>query len=245
MVEGGTVLCVLAVIFLATVVRSAFGFGEALIAVPLLALVIPVTVAVPLATLLSVTVAALILVQDWHQVHAGSAWRLVLSALCGIPLGLWLLTAVEAHVVKAVLAVVILAFSTYSLVGRTQLELKADGLAWGFGFASGVLGGAYGMNGPPLVIYGALRRWSAAEFRATLQGYFLPVSLAGLFGYWYAGLWLPAVSTFYLLSLPVAMLAIFVGRAVNRRLHGRGFLRYVHLGLLVVGALLLLQSLRL
>ena len=39
------------------------------------------------------------------------------------------------------------------------------------------------MNGPPLVIYGALRRWSPQHFRATLQGYFLPASLAGLGGY--------------------------------------------------------------
>jgi uncharacterized protein len=40
---------VLAVIFLATLIRSAFGFGEALVAVPLLALVISVQVAAPLA----------------------------------------------------------------------------------------------------------------------------------------------------------------------------------------------------
>ena len=47
----------MAVIFLATLIRSAFGFGEALVAVPLLALLIPVEQAVPLATLVSITVA--------------------------------------------------------------------------------------------------------------------------------------------------------------------------------------------
>ena len=71
------VVPVAGVVFLATLVRSAFGFGEALVAVPLLAFVIPVPVAVPLATLLSVTVAALILAQDWRHVHARSPWRLV------------------------------------------------------------------------------------------------------------------------------------------------------------------------
>jgi uncharacterized membrane protein YfcA len=50
-----------AVIFLATLIRSAFGFGEALVAVPLLALVIPVDVAVPVAALVSVTVAGVVL----------------------------------------------------------------------------------------------------------------------------------------------------------------------------------------
>src|SRR3954454_15330116 len=89
-----TALLVLAVIFVATLIRSAFGFGEALVAVPLLALLIPVEVAAPLAVLVSVTVAVVIVVEDWHQVQFGSTWRLVVSTLFGIPLGLLLLTAV-------------------------------------------------------------------------------------------------------------------------------------------------------
>ena len=63
-------LPVLAVIAFATVIRSAFGFGEALVAVPLLALIIPVGVAAPLAVLVSVTVAGLILLRDWREVNA-------------------------------------------------------------------------------------------------------------------------------------------------------------------------------
>src|SRR4051794_18399963 len=153
-------LTVVAVVFLATLVRSAFGFGEALVAVPLLALLIPVEVATPLAVLFSITVAAVIIVQDWHQVHFPSAWRLVLATLPGIPLGLLLLTVVPEGVVKAVLAVVIIAFSAYCLGRGGRFELRSDRSAWLFGFGAGILGGAYGMNGPPLVVYGALRRWS-------------------------------------------------------------------------------------
>ncbi len=59
-----TTLDVLLIVFLATLIRSAFGFGEALIAVPLLALFIPLKVAAPLAVLLSITVAAVIVAQD-------------------------------------------------------------------------------------------------------------------------------------------------------------------------------------
>jgi uncharacterized protein len=237
-----TIPTVLAVVFLATLIRSAFGFGEALIAVPLLALLVPVEVAAPLAVLVSVTVAAVIIAQDWRKVHVGSAGWLVLSTLFGIPLGLWLLTAAPEMVVKAVLAVVIIGFSAYCLASRKLFELKNDRLAWGFGFVAGVLGGAYGMNGPPLVIYGALRRWSAEHFRATLQGYFLPASLIGMAGYWLAGLWVPTVTRYYLLSLPLVLAAIFLGRLVNQRLKGERFLVYVHVGLVVVGATLLIQS---
>jgi uncharacterized membrane protein YfcA len=239
-----TTVQVLAIIFVATLIRSAFGFGEALVAVPLLALLVPVEVATPLAVLLSITVAGVVVVQDWHQIHVRSAGWLLLFTLFGIPLGLLVLTAVAEAVLKAVLGVVIIAFSLYCLVSRRQVELKTDRLAWVFGFSAGVLGGAYGMNGPPLVVYGALRRWTPAHFRATLQGYFLPASLIGMFGYWLADLWVPAVTRYYLLSLAPALAAVFLGRVVNQRLEGRRFLRYVHSGLIAVGTVLLIQALR-
>ena len=238
------ILPVLAVVFAATLIRSAFGFGEALIAVPLLALLMPVEEAVPLATLLSITVAAVVVAQDWRKVHFHSAGRLVFATLFGIPLGLWLLTAAPESAVKAVLAVGIIGFSSYCLLSRSPFRLHDDRWAWLFGFGAGVTGGAYGMNGPPLVVYGSLRDWSAEHFRATLQGYFLPASLLGMGGYWLAGLWTAAVTRCYLWSLPPALAAILLGRAINRRLAGRSFLRYVHAGLLVIGAVLLAQSLR-
>jgi len=239
-----TAVPVLMIIFVATLIRSAFGFGEALIAVPLLALVMPVEVAVPLAVLLSITVAAVVVVQDWHQIHLRSAGWLILFTLFGIPLGLLLLTTVAEALIKAILGLLIMSFSTYCLCSGRQLELKTDRLAWVFGFGAGVLGGAYGMNGPPLVVYGGLRRWSPEKFRATLQGYFLPASLVGMYGYWRVNLWVPAVTCYYLLSLPLALAAIFLGRAINQRLDGRRFLGFVHGILIGIGMILLLQSLR-
>src|SRR3954471_23980579 len=104
------------VLGLATLIRSAFGFGQALIAVPLLALVVPVQVAAPLAVLASITVAALALLQDSSDVHVKSAGWLVLSTAVGIPVGLLALTHVAEPLVKGALAVVIIAFSTYSLL---------------------------------------------------------------------------------------------------------------------------------
>ena len=85
-------LRILAVLFVATLVRSTLGFGEALIAVPLLALFIPIQVAAPVVVLISMTVAAIALIQDWRHVHFRSASWLVVSTLIGTPLGLLLLT---------------------------------------------------------------------------------------------------------------------------------------------------------
>lgn len=235
---------VLAVVFLATFIRSAFGFGEALFAVPLLALFIPLQVAAPLAVLVSITIAAVVVAQDWRKIHMRSTGWLVGATLFGIPVGLMLLKSSHQQAVRIALAIFILAFAVYSLLGSSPPELKCDSKPWllGCGFLAGVFGGAYGMNGPPLVIYGAMRRWSAQHFRATLQGYFLPASIIGMGGYWLAGLWIPAVTRYFLLCLPVLLPAIWLGRIVNHRLHGDTFLRYVYAGLAGIGVVLLAQS---
>ena len=232
------------VVFLATVVRSTFGFGEALVAVPLLALRIPIGIAAPLAVLLSVTVAGVIVAHDWRKIHVRSASWLVFSTLAGIPLGLWLLTAVNERHTKIILGAFILLYSIYSLSGRNRIHLKSDSRAWllACGFFAGVLGGAYGLNGPPLVIYGSMRQWSAQHFRATLQGYFLPASAITMAAYLVAGLWNWPVTLYFFWSLPPAIIAIFIGRALNHRLPEDSFLKYVYLGLAGIGVLLLGQA---
>lgn len=238
---SATTIEILAVLFFATFIRSALGFGEALIAVPLLALLLPVQVAAPLAVLVSITVALVVVIQDWRNVHVRSAGWLVVSTLFGIPLGLLMLKTVSESIVKEVLGAFIIAFALYSLGGRKP-ELHSDKLAPAFGFVAGILGGAYGMNGPPLVVYGVMRRWQPLQFRATLQGYFLIASIVGMAGYALTGLWTLTVSRYFLLALPLALVAIFLGRAVHRRLSAARFLVCVNVGLVVIGVLLLKQG---
>jgi uncharacterized membrane protein YfcA len=239
-------LYVVGVVFVATLIRSTLGFGEALVAVPLLALRIPVVVAAPLAVIVSVIVAAAVVAQDWRRVEFRSAGRLVIATLFGIPLGVLLLAKVDDHFVKLGLGAVIVAFSLYSLVAGSVRHLAHDHPGWltACGFLAGILGGAYGMNGPPLAVYGALRRWSPQQFRATLQSYFLPASIAGMIGYVSIGLWSGAIAHYVLWSLPGVAVAILIGRALNQRMQSDRFFRFVYAGLLLIGAVLLMQGLR-
>jgi uncharacterized membrane protein YfcA len=236
---------ILLIIFVATIFRSAFGFGESLVAVPLLALWIPLNIAVPLSVLLSITIAGIVVVQDWKKIHLRSAGGLIAFTLIGIPIGLVLLINIDEQIIKAALGCIIITFSIYLLAGKQLTELKTDNIAWlfGCGLLAGIFGGAYGLNGPPLVIYGAKRRWSAQHFRATLQGYFLVASIVGVIGYWYTGLLVSTVFHYYLLSLPVMVPAIFIGRAINHRLQGDSFFKYVYFALLAIGVFLLYKSL--
>jgi uncharacterized membrane protein YfcA len=232
-----------AVVFVATLIRSTIGFGEALVAVPLLALRIPIAVAAPLAVAISVLVAAMIVAHDWREIHVRSAAGLLVAAMIGIPFGLLLLTHVDDRVTRRILAAVIIAFSVYSLLVKQRVHLQRDHPVWLAlaGFFSGVLGGAYGMNGPPLAVYGSLRRWSPQHFRATLQGYFLPASLVGLIGYFALGIWGREVTRYLLVCLPAAILATFAGRSLNRRLSGEKFFRYVYVGLIATGIVLIVR----
>lgn len=239
-------LRILMIVFVATFIRSAFGFGEGLIAVPLLALCIPIKVATPLVALLSITVAGIVLAQDWKRVHFRSTGWLVFSTLLGIPLGLLLLTSGHSTVIKAALALIIIAFSLYSLLGRKPPQLHQDNRGWLLlcGFCAGILGGAYGMNGPPLAVYGTMRRWSAQHFRATLQAYFMPASIIALAGYRLTGLWISAVTHYYLLSIPFVLPAVFLGRLANHRMQEDTFSKYIYAGLVMIGTLLLLEAIR-
>lgn len=236
-----TSIYILIILFLATLVRSTFGFGESLVAVPLLALFIPIEIAVPLAVLVSILIAAFVVLQDYQQVHFQSAKWLLLFAIPGIPIGLLLLTYGKESFVKLALGLLLIVYSTYSLLSKSSFRLKGEYKLGLFlcGFFSGVLGGAYGINGPPLVVYGNMRQWSAKHFRATLQAYFLPASLLGMLGYWHKGLWTSSVTHYFLLSIPVVIPAILLGRYFNQRLADGAFLKYVYFGLIGVGLILL------
>ena len=138
----------------------------------------------------------------------------------------------------------IILYSIYSLISKRAFKLKGDNKAGLFicGFLSGIFGGAYGINGSPLVIYGNMRNWSAQHFRATLQAYFVVASTIGMIGYWYKGLWTTSVTHYFFISLPVIIPTIFLGRFINRRLKNDTFLKYVYVGLICIGLLLVKQA---
>ncbi|MFP5205576.1 MAG: sulfite exporter TauE/SafE family protein [Acidobacteriota bacterium] len=236
----------LAIVFVATLIRSAFGFGEALVAVPLLALFIPLQVATPLAVLLSISVAGVVVIQDWRHIHLRSAAGLVIATLFGIPVGLLVLTHAHRELARAALGILIVLFAAFSLAApdRFRIEHEHRGQLLLVGFVAGILGGAYGMNGPPLAVYGSLRRWSPQHFRATLQAYFLPASTLATVGFWSAGLLTRTVGRDYLWSLPVLLPAVLLGRVINRRFSGPAFLRYVYVGLILIGGILFAEAVR-
>lgn len=234
-----------AVILVSAFVRSALGFGDAVLAMPLLAVFLSLKTVTPLVAFIGPTISILILARDWRKSDFKASLRLVAASLVGIPVGIVLLTRLPEGPLRIALGVFILFYGVHGL-WRPGLRIGKEprGLVWGVGFLAGTLGGAFNTNGPPVVVYGLARGWTPATFRATLQGYFLPTGLFILAGHGVAGLWTAEVLRLYLFSLPGLLLGIYLGGRVNRTLAPERFNRLVFIALAAMGALLILRALR-
>ena len=236
-----TTILVLAILFLSTFIRSALGFGDALIAMPLLALVIGIQVATPLVAMGASTIAFTILLKSWRKVEIKAAWRLVIATWIGIPLGIFFLKSAPEILVKSLLGILLMGFGAYNLFVPDLPKLLNEKWALVTGLIAGILGGAYNTNGPPVVIYGMLRRWDPEKFRATLQGYFLPTGFAILITHGLAGMWTTEVVRLYGYSIPIIIAAVLLGEKVNLLIPQGKFDKIVYGFLVVIGFFLIIQ----
>lgn len=230
---------VISVLFLATLLRSTFGFGDALLAMPLLALAVGLPVATPLVALCTFTMATVIVIARSRDIDVRALGPYLLAALIGIPFGVWSLRAVPERPLLAGLGALLILFALYRLFGPTLPRLSGRAWGVGLGLASGALGGAYNTHGPPLVLFGSLRRWSAPIFRASSQGYAVVILPLVLAAHALGGLWTREVWMHFLYALPAVLLAIPLGGVLNRRLHSARFDRVLDVIVLFLGVLLI------
>ena len=209
-------LLTLLTFFIATTIRSTFGFGEALIAMPLLTLILGIHIATPLFALVASTVALIIVLSSWQSIDIKAAWQLVIATIVGIPFGILLLKVAPERIVIKALGVFLIVFGIYRLTRSELPRLTNQRWAYLFGFIAGILGSAYNTNGPPIVIYGTMQRWNPERFRATLQGYFLPSGLVIIASHGLTNLWTIEVFRLYLFAFPVVLIATLIGSKLNQ-----------------------------
>lgn len=236
------IVAVLIVVFLAALLRATVGFGDALLAMPLLTLLLGIQAAAPLVALIGMAIALLILWGSWHDLDLRAVGQLVVASLLGMPIGVWLLTDVPAAWVTGGLGLLLIAFALYSLTKPTLPQLGNSRWVYLFGGIAGIFGAAYNTSGPPLVVYGALRRWSPPRFRATLQGFYLPASLLVALSHGLGGLWNRQVFSLFALALPWVALAVWAGNRLNRRIPRATFARLLYWILIGLGVLLVARA---
>lgn len=223
-----TIALVLAIVCFAVLVRSVWGFGDGMLALPMLTLVIGLNQAAPLMALLSAVISVQLLHEQPQLVDKPGIARLVFGALFGVPLGLYVLIGLPVVWAHAVLGVLLTTFATWSLAWRRRspsphADDKPAGLqGWwldiGFGVLAGASSAAFDIAGPPMLIYAAARGWSADELRVNLQAVFLPLSLLTLGGHAIAGLWTREVVMLAVMALPIVVLGLYLGPRLRAKI---------------------------
>ncbi len=96
-------------------VRSAAGFGAVLIAMPMLAFVLPISTAVSVTTALTAITSVHQVSRDWRRV----AWRhfaiMALYSAIGIGLGFYFIKMLDEHALRRSLGVFLILYSIYAL----------------------------------------------------------------------------------------------------------------------------------
>jgi len=233
-------LLVALIVFLAVFVQASAGFGLALVSMPLLTAVIGLPNAAPMMAVVGMGVELVLLVRFREAVNLRAVRNLVLAALIGTPIGLYLLRVVDPTAGAKILGLVVAGYALYALFSPHLPALAHPAWAWLFGFAAGIIGGLYNISGPPVIIYGSCRRWYPAEFKGNLQGFFLPAGLMVLIGHAIQGNMTTAVWHYVLISIPAVVIGLAAGLVLDGRIPAPTFRKLVLVLLLLIGLNLLI-----
>ncbi len=233
-----------AVLSLAYFVRGISGFGSGLIAVPLLALRLPLPEVVPFMLIADFGASALIGGLSWRQVDWSEIRRLMPVTVIGVILGTHLLVSLPAPLLLTLLGGFVLAFGLRSLLLRPRSFSPASPRwAWPAALSGGAVSGLFGTGGPPYVIYLSHRIEDKSALRATLSALFFLEGLLRIVTFLFAGLLLGLeVWRNALVATPLIAAALYVGSHVHARLTHHQMVQGIGLLLLVSGVSLIAKA---
>jgi uncharacterized membrane protein YfcA len=246
-ITTGSIGAVAGIVFASAVVQRAVGFGFALLAVPLLAFVIPTKSAVVIVFLNGTLTCAWLTLRLHRDAEWSTVRQLGLGALIGAPVGVFVLRVISAGTLRLVLGVTIVTAAAWIIVqtrvGRARPVRSRRLTTVATGVISGVLNTALATNGPPLVY--ELRRsgFSDDRFRATLSSVFLISNVVGLPLLAAAGLVTEYDVKYAAISLLPCVLGIAAGSWIGGRMATGHFVVAVDVLLLATGLLTVVRAL--
>ena len=229
-----------AILFAAYFIRGITGFGSGLIAVPLLALFLPLTFVVPLILLLDFT--ASIVIGGFNRQHV--RWRemliLIPVGVIGVGVGTHLLVNMPQTPMLIGLAIFVFLFAIKSLLDIHGEKPISQAWAVPAALTGGTVGALFGTGGPPYVIYLAHRIHDKSDLRATLSALFFTEGLTRIITFLVVGLLLSReIWIAYFAGLPIMLGVLYVGSRIHHGLSAAHMARLLG-GLLLVASLSLL-----
>lgn len=211
------------ILFIGSLLQGLAGFGGALVSIPLVLLYAEPRWAAPVVVLcytINRIPAVFVLRKNLMWDHS---LLLIAAAIPGALLGGLLLKSMAPGIIMKIMGTVLIAFSAYKVIAPDFKLVFSRIWALPTGMLSGILGAAVGTDGPPVVVYAALKPWSKEQVVGMLQSFFVITNFVILGSYWIHGLLTASVLKVSGVAAPFAVVGILLAIRMNRRMSQRRF----------------------
>ncbi len=228
-----------AILMIAFTVRGITGFGSALIAVPLLALILPISVAVPLVGLLDYLSALTHGLKLRNEIRWKQIFPLLPFTLSGVFIALYLFNTIDAQLLKKILGGFIISYALYTLLTIKPHTHNSKFWAIPGGFLGGLVGTLFGTGGPFYVIYLQLQGLGKTAFRATIAAIFLLDGTTRIVAYSINGFYTFETLVLVAVSLPIITIAMYIGGHIHANISHQSIQKGIGIILLFSGTALI------
>lgn len=198
-------------VFLAAIVRGYSGFGFSLLAITSLSLIMEPAEIVPSIFMLEIAASLHLLPGIWRDIHWRSLLPLIAGCFIGTPIGVALLASLPSATLQIALAVFVLVAAALLWRGFSLKKVPSPLGAGAVGGVAGFCNGAFGIAGPPAILFYFSAPAGHTIGRASLVAFFLATDLIGLPMLWQAGLVTPETAYRALAFLVPLMAGVWLG----------------------------------
>ena len=241
---GMTEICVFLAWILGGFVSGVSGIGGAMVAFPLLALVIPVHQLIALTCIINVVMDGCLAGMHFRHCRLSSLWPMLLASVPGSFAGLYILQICSGPVLQGAVGLLLLYYVYWQKTFRARGTIahpRALGAVAGFG--SGLLGTAIAFDGPPVGAYGLCMGWEPRVFLGTLGVFFVSRGSLTVILQATAGFYTPEVLGYALYGAPGVILGTLLAFPVAKRIPQETFRKVLLVIIGVAGAVCLVRAL--
>jgi uncharacterized membrane protein YfcA len=229
-------------VFLAAIVRGFSGFGFSLLAITAISILMPAREIVPSAFLLEIAASLNLVPSIWRQIDwRGIGW-LLLGYIPALPFGVYALAELPAPPLQLALGVFVIATALLMLKGFHLKKTPGPAAIAAAGAGSGLLNGAFGMGGPPVVLFYFSTRAAAHVGRASVIAFFLSTDLLSFLELARNGLVTRQSFVQAAAWLPALLIGIAIGAKGFRHMNQEWFRRVVLLILIGLAVVTLVKA---
>ena len=231
------------IVFIAYVIFGISGFGSTLIAVPLLAHLLPLQSVIPMVVLLDCVSAISMGLKLRADVWKSEFMPMLPFLLVGLLMGAFVLLRVPTQWLLLVLGGFVLVFGAHYLANRKSRIHLPRWVVAPLGLFAGTTSSALGIGGPLYVFYFTARGATPEQIRATIPAVFSFTTVARIAIFVSVGLFNVQILTAAAALLPVMALGLWCGHRLHGRLTREQAIRIIGGLLLLSGASLVVRAL--